>query len=273
MVDMKITRFESLAYQANEALNTLCTNLFFTGGDIKKIMVTSCHPQEGKSFVAMNLMRSLAGLGMKVVLVDADIRASAIQGVYGVQITTSDGQAYPGLTRYLAGRCQIEDIIGTTDIANAWMILSGRNVTNSLPLLSSSRLKNLLDTLAKQFDVIIVDAPPVGTIIDGAKIAGVCDGTLFVVQSGGTSHHELTAAIQQIDKTGSPILGYVLNKFDERQYGDKYYYHKSYYAPTGSKTKQSIRSNTSALKRTNSSSKTTRTSQNGHTAKPEQGKH
>ena len=270
MVDMKVTRFESLAYQANEALNTLCTNLFFTGGDIKKIMVTSCHPQEGKSFVAMNLMRSLAGLGMKVVLVDADIRASAIQGVYGVQITTADGQAYPGLTRYLAGRCQADDIIGKTDIANAWMILSGRNVTNSLPLLSSPRLKNLLDALAKQFDVVLVDAPPVGTIIDAAKIAGACDGTLFVVQSGGTSHQELSAAIQQIEKTGCPILGSVLNKFDERQYGDKYYYHKSYYA---SDVNRSTRSSATGSKHAKNAGKTTAMSQRGDTSKSRQGKH
>lgn len=273
MVDMKISRFEPLAYQANEALNTLCTNLFFTGGDIKKIMITSCHPQEGKSFVAMNLMRSLAALGMKVVLVDADIRASAIQGVYGVQISTTDGQGYSGLTRYLAGRCQADEIIGKTDIANAWMILSGRNVTNSLPLLSSLRLKNLLDALAKQFDVVLVDAPPVGTIIDAAKIAGACDGTLFVVQSGGTSHHELTMAIQQIEKAGCPILGSVLNKFDERQYGDKYYYHKSYYSSDSGATRKSTRSFVSGVERTKAHTKLVRTSQRSNTAKSKQGKH
>ncbi|MBR3928527.1 MAG: CpsD/CapB family tyrosine-protein kinase [Clostridia bacterium] len=227
---MKVTRFESLAYQANEALNTLCTNLFFAGGDIKKVMLTSCHPQEGKSFVTMNLMRSLANLGMKVVLVDADIRASALQGVYGVQVKTQDGQPYSGLTSYLAGRCKADDIIGQTDIENACMILSGRNVINSLPLLNSNRLENLLNSLSEQFDVVLVDAPPVGTIIDAAKIARVCDGTLFVVESGGTSYHELRMAMQQIEKTGCPILGSVLNKFNERLYGDKYYYKKSYYA-------------------------------------------
>lgn len=266
MVDMKITRFEPLAYHANEALNTLCTNLFFAGGDIKKIMITSCHPQEGKSFVSMNLMRSLAALGMKVVLVDADIRASAIQGVYGVQISTPDGQGYSGLTRYLAGRCQADDIIGKTDIANAWMILSGRNVTSSLPLFNSPRLKNLLDALAKQFDVVIVDAPPVGTIIDAAKIAGACDGTLLVVQSGETSHHELTLAIHQLEKTGCPILGAVLNKFDERKFGGKYYYHKAYYSSDNGKTHKSANASGGAKTKAH-------TSQRSDTAKSRRGKH
>lgn len=229
MVRMDIKRFKPLEYQATEAINTLCTNLFFAGGDIRRIMITSCRPQEGKSFVSMNLMRSLAGLGMRVVLVDADIRASAIQGSFGVQITVPDGGRYMGMTHYLAGRCSMNDILAETNIPNAWMILSGENVTKSLPLLNTPRLTELLDTLAENFDVVLVDAPPVGTIIDAARIASVCDGTLFVVQSGVVSHQELQESILQIEKTGSPILGYVLNQYDEHKYGGKYYYHKSGY--------------------------------------------
>jgi len=225
----KITRFKALDYHANEAFNTLCTNLFFTGGDIKKIMITSCHPQEGKSFVTMNLMRSLSGLGLRTVLVDADIRASAIQGVYGVQIDLPEGRRYQGLTHYLAGQCSIDDIICKTDIPNAWMILSGKNVTNSLPLLNTPRLGTLLNALAGKFDVVLVDAPPVGTIIDAARIAGSCDGTMFVCQSGAISYREFQEAYKQIEKTGCPILGTVLNKFDEKMFGGRYYHKSSYY--------------------------------------------
>lgn len=225
----KIRRFEPLDYHANEAFNTLCTNLFFTGADIKKIMVTSCHPQEGKSFVTMNLMRSLSGLGLRTILVDADIRASAIQGVYGVQIDMPEGQRYHGLTHYLAGQSSIDDIICKTDIPNAWMILSGKNVTNSLPLLNTPRLRTLLNALAGKFDVVLVDAPPVGTIIDAARIAGSCDGTMFVCQSGAISYREFQEAYKQIEKTGCPILGTVLNKFDEKLFGGRYYHKSSYY--------------------------------------------
>jgi len=228
----KIRRFEPLDYHANEAFNTLCTNLFFTGGDIKKIMVTSCHPQEGKSFVTMNLMRSLAGLGLRTILVDADIRASAIQGVYGVQVDLPEGQRYKGLTHYLAGQCSIDDIVCKTDIPNAWMILSGKNVTNSLPLLNTPRLRTLLNALAGKFDVVLVDAPPVGTIIDAARIAGSCDGTMFVCQSGAISYREFQEAYKQIEKTGCPILGTVLNKFDEKMFGGRYYHKSSYYNRT-----------------------------------------
>lgn len=224
MAEMEIRRFKALEYQANEAINTLCTNLFFAGGDIRKIMVTSCHPQEGKSYIAMNLMRSMSKLGMKVVLVDADIRASAIQGAFDVKVKMPDDKPYPGLTRYLAGHCGMKEILAQTNFQNAWMVLSGKNVVNSLPLLNTPRMETLLNALAKEFDLVIVDAPPVGTIIDAARIASWCDGTLFVIQSGAVSGYELRGAMQQIERTGCPILGCVLNRSDERRHDRKYYY-------------------------------------------------
>jgi len=109
------------------------------------------------------------------------------------------------------------------------MILSGKNVTNSLPLLNTPRLGTLLNALAGKFDVVLVDAPPVGTIIDAARIAGSCDGTMFVCQSGAISYREFQEAYKQIEKTGCPILGTVLNKFDEKMFGGRYYHKSSYY--------------------------------------------
>lgn len=226
----EIRNFEQLEYQAKEAINTLCTNLSFAGGDIKKIMITSSHPQEGKSFVTMNLMRSFASLGMRVVLVDADIRASQLQKAYEIRIGElgPDGK-YPGLSKYLAGRCTLEEVIGRTNVPNAWMILAGNTVSNSLPLLNTPRLKNLLNALASKFDIVLVDAPPVGTIIDAAKIATSCDGTLFVVQSNAVSRSHLTSSLHQIEKTGCALLGTVLNQYDDRDFGNKYYYSGNYY--------------------------------------------
>lgn len=231
MMRMRFKRFKELDYQAGEAINTLCTNLFFAGGDYKKIMVTSCHPHEGKSFVAMNLMRALGRLGMRVVLVDADIRASALQATYGLGPEEAGEIPYEGLTRYLAGRCTADDILIQTDLPNAWMILAGKTVNNSLPLLNSPRMKHLLDGLAKEFDIVLVDTPPVGTVIDAAKILQGCDGVLFVVKSEEVRPQELQAALAQIQKTGKPLLGTVLNQFDNRKNGKAYgyYYSSNYY--------------------------------------------
>lgn len=239
MVKFEIRRLAPLDYQTKEAVNTLCTNLSFAGGDIKRIMLTSCHPQEGKSFVSMQLMRGFSELGMRVVLVDADIRASKLQWAYDIQISGANSGNYPGLTRCLAGRASIDDVLGSTNIPGAWMILSGRTVNNSLPLFNTPRLKDILEKLSAQFDIVLVDAPPVGTIIDAARIATACDGTLFVVKSGDVPHAHLVNALYQIEKAGCPILGTVLNQFDDCMHRDKYYYYSNgYYSRSGSDRKR-----------------------------------
>lgn len=230
VLNFEIRNFEPLEYQVHEAFNTLCTNLSFAGDDCKSIMLTSCFPSEGKSFVAMNMMRTFAQLGLRVVLVDCDLRASQLQSRYKIQ--TESDQAdfrYPGLTRYLAGRCTLEELLGKTNIANAWMILAGRSVNNSLPLLNTSRLKKLLETLSQRFDIVLVDAPPIGTIIDAAKIAPACDGTLFIMESGLVSRSKFFSALRQIERTGCRFLGTVLNQYDDRLSSNKYYYSGSYY--------------------------------------------
>ena len=226
MKTLQLTRFAGLDYSCNEALNTLCTNLSFAGSDVKKIMLTSCHAQEGKSFLSMALMRSLANIGKNVVLVDADLRRSMLASRYGAKL---EGKPI-GLTHYLAGMCPMDDILYKTDIEGAYMILSGRDVANSLTLLSTERFPNLLDTLAKMFDVVLIDCPPVGVIIDAAQIAKSCDGVVFVVSNNGVSRRELADARQQIEKTGCPILGAVLNKVTFDSHSSKKYYYKTYYS-------------------------------------------
>ena len=225
MRTLELTRFAGLDYSCNEALNTLCTNLSFAGSDVKKIMLTSCHAQEGKSFLSMALMRSLAGIGKNVVLVDADLRRSILASRYGVKV-----EAKPqGLTHYLAGLCPMDDVLYKTDIEGAYIVLSGRDAVNSLALLSTSRFSKLLDALAETFDVVLVDCPPVGVIIDAAQIAKSCDGVLFVISDNEVRRRELMEARQQIEKTGCPILGAVLNKVTFDTHSSKKYYHKTYY--------------------------------------------
>ena len=85
MKQLKITKFPELDYAGSEAFNTLSTNLSFAGETVKKIMITSCHASEGKSYLSMNLMRTLAQRGMKVALVDADLRRSVVNAQYGLQ--------------------------------------------------------------------------------------------------------------------------------------------------------------------------------------------
>lgn len=229
MIEMVLQRLGDLEYSASEAINTLAANLFFVGGNMKSILVTSCQPQEGKSFVAVNLMRTMASLGFRVVLLDADIRASALQGSCGIEIQMSGSRKYKGLTGYLFGQCEIEDILAETNIPGAHMVLAGRTVMNSLPLLNTERLGTLLNELSAKYDLVLIDAPPVGAIIDAAMIATLCDGVLFVVQAGADTVAELREASTQIEKSGRPVIGYVINKFEEKRHGDRSYYHKTEY--------------------------------------------
>ena len=226
MNKLELVRFRTLDYACKEAINTLCTNLTFVGNEKRVIMVTSTQAHEGKSFLSMNIMRTLAQLGKKVVLVDCDLRKSQIAAKYGVRI--QEGTGY-GTVHYLAGMCNLNDVIYETGIPGAYMVPVGREVSNSLALLSTPRLRQMLSAMEERFDFVIVDAPPVGVIIDAAEIAKSCDGVIFAVRYNMISRRELLEAKNQIARTGCEVLGAVLNDVDLDALSSKKYYNKSYY--------------------------------------------
>ena len=230
MNKLELTRFPALDYACKEAINTLCTNLTFSGSDIRRIMLTSCQAHEGKSFLTLCIQRTLAQLGYRVVLVDADLRRSQIQSRYGMQIREGSGK---GISHYLAGMCQLDHIIYETSISGAYMIPVGYEVSNSLALLSSPRFVRMLEQLQTKFDYVLVDAPPVGVIIDAAEIAKSCDGTVLVVKYNRVSRRELLEAKAQIDRTGCKILGAVVNEVEFDSLSSKKYYNRSYYSHYG----------------------------------------
>ena len=235
MNSLTINHFSPLSYAGAEAVNMLCTNLSFSGENVKKIMLTSCHAAEGKTYLSMNIMRTMAKLGRSVVLVDADLRRSMIVQKYDVQFN-SEEQAV-GLSHFLAGMAEEGDVIYETDIPGAYMVPVGRKVSNSLPLLNSQRFQRLLDDLAEQFDYVIIDAPPIGMVIDAAQIAKFCDGTVLVVGYNTVRRQELIDARDQISQTGCPILGAVMNMTEYDNYLSKKYSYKSYYSHYGYYTK------------------------------------
>jgi capsular exopolysaccharide synthesis family protein len=230
MNKLEFTKFPPLDYVVAESINTLCTNITFLGSSYKRILITSCHASEGKSFVALNIMRTFAGLRKKVILVDADIRRSTIAMRY--RIKGKEKNRF-GLTHYLAGMCEKEDILYETSIPGALFVPAGHLVSNSLSLLSSRSMSSLLNALSGQADYVIVDAAPVGIIIDAAEIAKSCDGALFVVKYNAVHRRELRDARQQIEQTGCPIMGAVLNNVELSKYSNRKYYYKSYYARYG----------------------------------------
>lgn len=116
---LMISNFPAPDYASMEAMNTLCTNLSYCGSGIRKIMITSRYASEGKSYISMNLMRTLCSLGRRVVLVDADLRASGIQADYHLHYQTKERN---GLSEYLSGRCDISDVLYQTNVSGTWMM-------------------------------------------------------------------------------------------------------------------------------------------------------
>lgn len=225
MNELNISRFPPLSYACEEAVNALCTNLSFSGDGIRKIMITSSHSGEGKSYLAMNIMRTMARLGKVVALVDADLRRSTLSSRYGFRFRDSDQK--PGLAHYLAGRAAAKDVIYRTNLEGAFLVPLGREVSNPLPLLNTQRFDRLLDELARQADYVLVDVPPVGMVIDAAQIAKFCDGTLIVVNYNSVHRQELIEVRKQLEQTGCPILGAVLNRVDYDSNLSKRYDYKS----------------------------------------------
>ncbi|NLI20036.1 MAG: CpsD/CapB family tyrosine-protein kinase [Clostridiales bacterium] len=226
MKSLTFMKFTALDYSCTEAVNTLCTNLTFMGSKYKRIMVTSVNESEGKSFLSLQIMRTLSELGKYVVLVDADLRRSVIDINYRVRYADNNKL---GITHFLAGKCEIDDVFYATDFKRAFFVPVGYAVSNSLALLNSPRFQNLLDQLAQQVDYVLVDSPPVGMIVDASEIAKSCDGALLTVGYNRVRRRDLMEARQQIERSGCTVLGAVLNNVPPSAYSSRKYLGRSYY--------------------------------------------
>ncbi len=217
---------ESMDYAGVEAMNTICSNLIFSGRNVKKIVVTSCTAGEGKSFLTLQMTQNLAKRGNKVILVDADLRRSYLIKRYAIE---TDGE-WRGLAHYLAGYDEVNDIIYKTNVENVYIIPTGRDVANPVQLLDSDHFKDLLEALSREFDYVLVDAPPIGLVIDAAEIAKYCDGSVFVVEYNKTRRRDVLDAKKQMEQSGCSVLGCILNKVTFETLSAKKYYNKSYYS-------------------------------------------
>jgi len=227
MNQLVLKNLHAFDYAYGEAINTLCTNLKFCGDEKRRIMLTSVQAHEGKSLISLSMQRVLAQLGHRVVLVDADLRRSQMVSRYGMKVVNGTGK---GLAHYLAGWASADEIIYETSVPNAYMIPVGKIVPNSLSLISSPRIETLFAQLKNQFDYVLIDAPPIGAIIDAAEMSRYCDGTLLIVKYNYTSRTALCDARDQIERAGCEVLGVVLNEVDIDSVSGKKYYNKQYYA-------------------------------------------
>ena len=230
-IEMKLPE---LPYAVEEALNRLRINIKFCGKNTKKILVVSSVPNEGKSFVAVNLWRMLAEAGFPSVLVDADLRKSVLQDRHAFKAE----KEINGLDYYLSGQAEYTDIVYNTNIENGDIVPSTNLLENPSTLLEDPRFHELFDRLSEDYRYVIVDAPPLVNVADGALIATLCDGAILVVNSGETSRALIKQSLTQLERSNCKLLGTVLNKAEvaNRAYY-KYYgnYYGSYYGENHTK--------------------------------------
>lgn len=206
-------------YRSSEAYKTLRTNIEFSGAENRAIVLTSSTPDEGKSTVSLGLSMALCESGKKVLFIDADLRKSVLVGRHRVT------EELKGLSHYLSGQAEMTEIVCKTQEPNLFVIFAGVVPPNPSELLGQERFETLLKRSKDAYDYIIIDAPPLGSVIDAAVIARVCDASVLVVAANTVSYKFVRTVKDQLEKTGCPILGVVLNKVDmkKNKYYGKYY--------------------------------------------------
>ncbi len=213
-------------YRLTEGLNQLKTNLAFCGKDIKVITITSSVQNEGKSSVAFDLSKTMAEGGKKILMVDADLRKSVLAAKYHIQGIDK------GLSHYLTGQAEIEDIIYETETEGFYLSVAGPLSPDPTSLLDSDQFQKFIDKVREDYDYVIIDAPPLGVVIDAVIIGKYCDGAVLVIEQGVIKRKVVQDVIKQLKRGEVRILGAVLNKVDERigAYGAyDYKYSYSYY--------------------------------------------
>ena len=201
-----------------ESFRTLRSRLYQIAGtrQLKRILVTSSIPEEGKTFVAANLAQSLARQdNSRVLLIDADLRVSRLHQMLGAPDT-------PGLADYLRGEADECAVIQRGLEGNLCFIPGGSPVSNPSELLLGARMKHLLERVTPVFDWLVLDSPPALPVHDASLIADLCDGVLFVVRAGETNFEVARKASSEFrDKN---LLGVVLNRAQQNDSYDGYYY-------------------------------------------------
>ena len=215
----------------SEAYRILRTNLQFLNPDapLKTILVTSAGPSEGKTTTASNLAITMAQVGARTLIVDADLRRPMVNGVFGIP-------QEPGLTELLVKGGDLQKAMVSTDIENLFILPAGTIPPNPSELLSSQKMKHLIQEMKKCCDLVILDCPPVITVTDAAVLAAEADCVVLVVQSGKTDREAARRAKTLLLNVKARIAGTVLNNISSDMLaGYSYYYH--YYYEDGNRKK------------------------------------
>lgn len=215
VVEQRAPFADQLDFEASEAYNVLRTNviLSLTQKDRGHIIgMTSSAPHEGKSYTSVNLSYALAKNGSRTLLISADMRKPTVENYYEVPLS-------PGLSNLLTGGVGNADLMTVIRHLpemsdNLYILPAGDIPPNPSELLGSNNMKELLQNLAQRFDYVVVDLPPVTTVVDPVVVSPNLDGILLVVNHSYSKRKSLIQALKQLRFSGVRILGFVYNGYN-----------------------------------------------------------
>jgi capsular exopolysaccharide synthesis family protein len=207
----------------SEAFRVLRTNIRYSGVDkpLRTLLVTSAGPTEGKSVTVANLGVAMAQAGLRVVVIDADLRRPRLHEVFGVH--PRGGLTGSLLEGAMDGRLQPSGILEKLTLLPA-----GDLPPNPAEMLSSQRFQELLATLAQDQDMVLIDSPPILPVTDAAVLARGVDGVLLVIDAGETRREVARRAVDNLQQVGAHLIGAVLNRVPTAR-GGYYHYYQGYY--------------------------------------------
>lgn len=206
-----------------EAFRTLRTNISFSSynGSNKMLLITSPVPEDGKSTVSSNLGVVMAQAKSRVLLVDCDLRKPVLHQYFDLDNSQ-------GLTNLLVQELALGEVVNATGVAGLYVITSGPIPPNPSELLGSAKMAELLARVAAQYDVVLLDAPPVIAVTDAVLLAPLVDSVLLVLKAGSSRIEIAQEARNQLQKANAKSIGVVLN--EAKMHGDGCYsYYYSYY--------------------------------------------
>jgi capsular exopolysaccharide synthesis family protein len=208
----------------SEAYRVLRTNLQFTGLDtpVKVIVVTSSGPSEGKTTTIANMAITFAQSGVKVLVIDGDLRKPKVNKLFRISNKF-------GFTNALTQPQNLSDFIQKSETEGLDILASGPIPPNPSELLGSNKMKVLLNTLKEIYDMILIDTPPVRMLTDAQILAALADGTIIVAASGQVTFEALKRAKELLLNVNANIIGVIVNKLERETNGYYYYtYYKHY---------------------------------------------
>lgn len=202
---------------------------------IKSILVTSPTPKDGKTFVCGNLAATFAMTNQKTLVIDLDLRRPRIHKLFRLERVN-------GITDVLFRKVSLEEVLRPTMVPNLNLISSGTIVPNPAEVISSKELKELLDILKGNFDVVLIDSPPTIAVSDAGVLSGLVDATVLVASVNQTRLDLLKESEKILKSVSSSFVGLILNRFNmSNGYGSYYKYYYYYYGKEGKKKKSKIK--------------------------------